>query len=263
MDNSNLAVFSGFTNDIPILERLSLIKEVGFGATMLNYNDDNSAVKVDEQCAHCNSIGLKICCAHLRFNDGNAIWTKDSWADQLIHDIASCSRNGINIVVMHPTQGDVHPPVNAEGIARVRRIAEFCQQHNVTLAIENKRNTIHIDKIFEAIDNPALAYCYDIGHEAIYHGQGKVIQRYNHLYPLAILHLHDNHLTADEHMLPMDGDIDYEAVTSQLHSIGYKGYILLEPQKFISPIYKDMTNKEFLQRALAKAQYIQGKVMGN
>ncbi len=263
MTNKRLAMFSGFTNDIPVLERLSLIRQAGFGATMLDYNDDNCPTKVDEQCAHCRSIGLEICCAHLRFNDGNAIWTRDSWADQLIGDITSCHKNGIKIVVMHPTQGSDYPEANDAGIARIKRIAEHCDKLGVTLAIENKRNSDHIDKIFTAIDNKSLAYCYDIGHEAIYMGQGKVIEQYNKYCPLAMLHMHDNHHTADEHMIPMDGLIDYPAVIQQLRSINYQGHILLECRMEFAPMYKDMTNKQFVEHAFKRAQYLYDNIIGD
>ncbi len=263
MTNNRLAMFSGFTHDIPVLERLTLIRQAGFGATMLDYNDDNCTTKVDEQVAHCNNIGLQVCCAHLRFNDGNAIWNSDQWADQLIHDIASCRRNGISIVVMHPTQGDVYPDVNSDGIARIERIANFCLDNGVTLAIENKRNSDHIERIFQNINNKALAYCYDIGHEAIYLDRGQVIDTYNGYYPLAILHMHDNHHTADEHMIPMDGAIDYPAVIAQLRDINYQGHILLECRKEFARMYDNMTNQQFVAHAYDRAQYLYSQIIGD
>ena len=55
------------------------------------------------------------------------------------------------------------------------------------------------------------------------------VMSHNVEFLMASLHIQDNHGTyRDEHLMPGDGDIDWKEFLDTLHTIGYKGEMVLE-----------------------------------
>ena len=71
------------------------------------------------------------------------------------------------------------------------------------------------------------------------------------------MHLHDNHgkleddKASDEHLLPFDGNIDWEYYVRKLIESGYQGSVTLESHK---AHYTDLSLDEFYKLSYEKAK---------
>ncbi len=103
------------------------------------------------------------------------------------------------------------------------------------------------DDVFEAIDN--VYFCFDSSHAALFGDKcGEIALRYKDR--LICTHLSDNDLSEDRHWMIGDGNMDWEAVASNLKKAGYNGVISFEI--FRSPHYKDP--KTFINTLLERAE---------
>jgi sugar phosphate isomerase/epimerase len=66
---------------------------------------------------------------------------------------------------------------------------------------------------------------------------------------LVHVHINDNSGLADEHLVPGNGVIDFEAIINALHGIGYDGYLALEPL-VRDPIKAFKDSKRYISRFL-------------
>ncbi len=261
---NKLAMFSDFCLDVGIGERLELIKEAGFGAVMLNTNDGGCDIKFERQLRLCEKNNLRISCVHLPFDSldnsytANDIWQNENrFFDKIASDLVLCGQNGINIAVLHLTFGPNAPQPNETGFERMRKLCSIALRNNVKLALENRRNTPHIEEVFTHVNSQALALCYDIGPEAVYQKNMFEPQRLAQIHPAVIVHIHDNNGKKDDHMLPFDGTVDFNAVAKQMKAMNYQGDVLLEPRKSYSKQYQPLSPREFIHLAYEKATVFQ------
>lgn len=91
----------------------------------------------------------------------------------------------------------------------------------VRLAFENLRHPLHLKRVLDTFDSPAVGLCYDSGH---HHGWGRETDwLFEYGSRLFALHLHDNDGTRDSHAVPFDGGIDWKALSSRIARTGYAG----------------------------------------
>ena len=69
---------------------------------------------------------------------------------------------------------------------------------------------------------------------------------------LISLHLHDNDGVHDQHILPFEGNVNWETTMKKIASCGYMGATALEVTKNTS--YDGFTCKEFLDIAYERAK---------
>jgi sugar phosphate isomerase/epimerase len=150
--------------------------------------------------------------------------------------IALASRLGAAFVVAHVGVPDALPPAaNDNRPDAVRRSLEHLQESaersHVTLALEVIPNTLSAPEslvrlIEDDLDLPGFGICLDFGHanlggdviDAIETASGHVVTT----------HVHDNAGRSDEHLLPFEGRIDWDAALMALQKIGYDGALVFE-----------------------------------
>ena len=95
----------------------------------------------------------------------------------------------------------------------LEHLTVFAKQRGVTIALENTPSEIgapeSIVKLVKETHLHDLRFCFDIGHANI--GEG-VAQSWELMRDRVVTtHIHDNHGEKDEHLLPYEGDIDWDA----------------------------------------------------
>ena len=112
------------------------------------------------------------------------------------------------------------------GPLRLRPVVETAERRGVRLAFENLRHPLHLKRVLDTFDSPAVGLCYDSGH---HHGWGRETDwLFEYGSRLFALHLHDNDGTRDSHAVPFDGRIDWKALSSRIARTGYAGPTALE-----------------------------------
>jgi sugar phosphate isomerase/epimerase len=89
----------------------------------------------------------------------------------------------------------------------------FAKQRGVTIALENTPSEIGSPETLETLIREThlkdLRFCFDFGHAHIEEGVEKSFEIMRDR--IVTTHIHDNHGETDEHLLPFEGTIDWEA----------------------------------------------------
>lgn len=140
-------------------------------------------------------------------------------------------------------------PVSDLGLKRVETIVQQAENRGVKIAFENLGNIRNLELVLKTFKSPNAGFCYDSCHHANYAPQYDLLEKYGDR--LAALHLHDNGGKNNQHQLPFDGKINWEAVVGKIAVTGYTGVTALEPMNWD---YTDISINEFLTHAFQKAQ---------
>ncbi len=116
-------------------------------------------------------------------------------------------------------------------------VAKSC---NVKIAMENVSITDSFLPYFEHYDDPFLVACLDTGHAERPSTAPKSLEVINTLgNRVEALHLQDNDLINDSHMLPYTMQIDFPSIIKALKETGYKGYFTLEAVNYFAKAEDD------------------------
>lgn len=253
-------IFSWFGYPIDITERFRLIKQAGFDGVLLWWGDENidtdGAKERQPELALKN--GLFIENIHLPFNGINDLWLDNingnEYEKLIISNIEDCANFQIPTVVMHLTKGNNPPPFSEIGLNRIRNIVDIAENLNVCVALENLRKPNYMDCILQEISSPKLGFCYDSGHNNCFTPKRDFLKQYGDR--LFALHLHDNDGIDDLHMIPFDGNIEWNKIKNQIDTLCYNGAISLEVEQGKQDKYKNMSAEEFLRTAFILANKI-------
>ena len=232
-----------------------------YGETELrNYLDDLKSAADD--------AGVKLWQMHGLWPHDDA--TKESRAEVLLRHkkaIEAAGRLGVKYFVLHPAMPygwgqepslDEVYDITAE---RFYALLPTARENGVVLCIENmpfsKGHSFScvkdIKDFVRRIDDESLKACFDSGHCFVtgddHYDAIKLLCS-----DLAALHLHDDRSGQDRHLIPFQGDIDWNKVIAALREINFSGCISLETaisENTPQPI------KERMQISLAEiARYI-------
>ena len=84
---------------------------------------------------------------------------------------------------------------------------------------------------------------------------------------LIALHLHDNRclLDTDDHLLPFDGNIDWEKCAKQLAKTDFDGTIMFEIRRYPNLdgtlVYTDITDDEYFTKAMEVCRRFENMVI--
>ena len=118
------------------------------------------------------------------------------------------------------------------GFERFDQIVEHAVKNNVFLAMENLRRPEYLSALLDRYKNVAqVVFCYDCGHEHCFSPSVPIMDKFGNR--VKYTHFHDNFgmcydKNCDIHLLPFDGDNDFEKVMSKLDEFNYSGSIMLE-----------------------------------
>lgn len=249
-----LGIFSWFSYQLPIQERLKLIKQTGFNATGLWWEDEPDEDK-NIQPSMAQRLGLDIDYVHAPFDNPNDLWSDcisgEDYLISLLGCIDDCRRHSIPTAVMHITRLSSRPPVTQIGLERIKRLIDFAETKQVNIALENMNCIPHLDYIFSNFESNRLGFCFDSGHEYCNHPEANCLSRYGD--KLFAVHLDDNEGAEDTHLLPFDGAINWGKVMLDLSKCKKIRNIMLEVDfkrnHGKSSKYECLSAAEFLEMA--------------
>lgn len=250
-----IAIQDSFGFEMPMAERYRLIRSAGFDSVMLGWagfsdNPDETKQKNPELA---RKNGLRIENLHTPFLGANDFWLDsldgEDYLNKQLRCIEDCKTHGIPAMVLHINQGPTPPPVTAVGVKRLGALVARAEEHGVSLAFENMRNTGHLKYIRDQIKSDRIRFCYDSGHHHCKTPEEDLLAEYGD--QLIAVHLHDNNGLEDQHKLPFDGSIHWAEVMQKLKQANYEGAIALE---VVSDSYTDFTPFAFLQLAYQRAE---------
>ena len=240
----------------PIEEKLKLMKKHGFETTFFFSNDP----KIEEIMKLCEKYEIKVENYHAPFSHINDMWLDIPEGDEMLKDLLdgvdNCKKYGVDTLIVHLSGG--RAPITEIGISRFDKLMEHAKENGVTIAFENLSTLANLAYAFERYED--ARFCWDIGHEKAYtHGR-----QYMPLFSdkLVAMHVHDNTCIHKEdlHMIPFDGQIDYDGVTTEIAKANYNKSLMLEIMAHRTESYVEMGADAFYERAANAAKKLAREV---
>lgn len=263
MENNSLCIDLWFGFQVPLHERLNMIKSVGFEEIMVWWDkllyDDRQNKGHFLKTIH--DSGIKINNIHVPFNNIDDIWLGDkelanAVVNQYYKWIDDCKENNIPMIVTHITKGTFIKEPNMEGINCISQIIERAEQYNIKIALENTKDPDFISVVLDEIPSKHLGYCYDSSHDWLYsESKYQVLIKNGHR--LFFTHFCDCDGIKDSHLIPRQGVIDWNSVF-EVFPKDYFGSISIEARSANDKI--NLTPEDFLTDAYNTAGWIRSNV---
>jgi sugar phosphate isomerase/epimerase len=120
-------------------------------------------------------------------------------------------------------------------IEEICRLAEPIGIHVALELIPNELSDAQslVTMLERDLEAPHAGICLDFGHAFLMGDVADAIETVSE--HLITTHVHDNHRKRDEHLVPFDGGIDWNAALMSMQKIGYDGTYLMEVANTGSP----------------------------
>ena len=246
---------------VDVFTQIRVLQEIGIRRTFLNAKHP----QIDRVIRAIREAGLTCDNLHAEYvftQDGEKFHVDDlsregpkgdRMAARIMENIDVCARHGIPLIVVHPSYD---PPALAKNdFARQRytAIGNYAREKAVAIAFENLKYTENLAFLMELV--PDAKFCWDCGHEYSRLADQKPMPLFRDR--LAALHIHDNFVTNDDHLIPFTGKVDFDAVGRELAQSGFDGTLMLEILYGRNPAYSnEPTYRDFALKAQAAAQRI-------
>ncbi|NCO38554.1 MAG: hypothetical protein COY42_31235 [Armatimonadetes bacterium CG_4_10_14_0_8_um_filter_66_14] len=249
------AMCTSFDHTIPFAQVVPLIRQAGFGVVSIGARPRHSDYDTAEGRAAIKQLTgenrLTVDSVHAPFPEGDRLFSLVE--SERLESVRQCKLaieaaaylEGRIVVVHLIPDGIEDRGTEAEMIGRGRlsvgELAECAADRGVRLALENGQTPAY-DRVLELLltefEGDPVGFCYDSGHENVKGTCFGLLEKFGDR--LLSVHLHDN-LGSDTHLLPYEGNIDWDRFREAFHGLGYSGSLLLEP---------DMTNSQFKEPAV-------------
>lgn len=235
---------------------INTIADLGFNTTFSGVLDISRHEHIANLLA---KRGMEYENLHTPFGHINDIWLDceggEAMLKELVDCIDCCVVSGAPIAVVHLSSGLKPPSITDIGRGRFARLVEYANSKNVRIAFENQRKLANLAWALETFSHEdGVGFCWDCGHESCFTPGREYMPLFGNR--LICTHIHDNSGTfdQDDHMLPFDGNINFERFAHHIRESGYKGSFMLEVFAKNSDIYSGMTPETFLTRAADAAK---------
>ena len=255
------AIATAFDYDIPFARMIPMIRQAGFEVIALGAEAEHSGYLTVEGRARIRKAmeenDLKL----------NSVHAPGGWLCSL--DEAKCQEDvyqtkgaidaafdlDSGIVVVHSGVGSPEKSIQrriiAKGIESIEALSEYSLDKGVKIAVENTTgpdSASVLEGILAEFSGDPIGFCYDVGHENVNGTCFQELERFGDR--LLTVHLHDN-WGRDSHVLPYEGNIDWDGFKKVFYSLGYSGDLLLEPMIVKSQFKNPET---FLSEAKSRAE---------
>ncbi len=255
--NNKLGIIlqKSFTDDYDLV--ISEMARVGFQSSFFGWSEDTDCVSMMKLF---EKHGIEIDNLHAPFTNLNCMWRDepegDEYTDRLIKCIDDVAAIHVPNVVMHPVSGESFPLSSLVGIERFRKIVYHSLSKGVKVCFENVEYSEMLGIVMEEFGND-VGFCYDTGHEHTNDPGIRFVKMFGDR--LTCTHIHDNYglsyivypiLHGDCHMIPLDANIDFKRVMSEIRGVDYKGVLMLECSRHgLLHTYSNYTLGQYLERA--------------
>lgn len=248
--------YPGLTDDTEI----ALMKQNGFETTFLASEDEHlgeSLAKLKQAGILCENLHGPLSTETSNVND---MWRDSERSieifNRMMDGVEKCGKYEIPTLVLHVTAGHTPPRPNKRGYERFVQVFERARALGVEIACENIRPYGNLAFILEQF--PDSGFCWDVGHEACSGDKRQFMPMFG--CQLKALHIHDNLLDGDHHMIPYDGKIDFDRVARQIAESPYTGSVMLEIIRTASPLYAEMSPEDYYTRAGKAARRLEAEI---
>lgn len=251
-------MFSWFGLDLPLPERLGLIKGAGFDASTLWWGGEEQALR--EAPAMVRDAGLHLENVHVPYDLCSDIWSQSATTrahveSRYLRWIDDCHAYAIPIMVTHISRGSAAEGPTLEGIQLIGALLERAEAARVIIALENTRRADYLEAIFRDLDSPALGFCLDSSHNWLWTRDAHLLRDFGAR--LVTTHMSDTRGALDRHWLPGKGELDWDALARDFPQ-GYRGRITLE---VVPERRTEADPRIFVQDAFQQALWVRKRLL--
>lgn len=207
-----------FNKAIDTKEKIKAIKDAGFDEFFTGIKDDTESLSVYDQCKLGFGFGLKCTMIHCLYYEPqlHCFWESGKDGDLLCDDYCAQIEKAKGLTENFVVHLNAHKDQEQTeiGITRLKKMLKVCEKCGINLCIENLYSETEIPYIFERIKHDKLKICFDVGHKNFLTPNFQLMENFHK--HVAVLHLHDNHGKADEHLICGKGSIDWKKFAGQL-----------------------------------------------
>ena len=259
-------------------DHLAMIAGHGFEAVEVfatrAHFDYHDAVAIADLSAWLTETGLALHGIHAPITD--RITPPDAWGDVISNAVTDSAKRqaavkeadaALNIARQIPANVFVvhmGTPVTKGGennrTAAFRSVEDICrlaEPIGIRVAVEVIPNPLSdpaslVALLERDLDAPRTGICLDIGHAFL---MGDVVDAIETVSEhLITTHVHDNKGKGDDHLVPFDGRINWDAALMTLQKVGYDGTYLMELGNTSTPadvLKKALTARQRFEKLLA------------
>ncbi len=229
--NDIAVVLSNENENTNAFETLDSIVKAKFNKIFIQWYDSPWKISQEEQVKEARKNNLEIIFAHLGYQNIEDIWKNEetSIVERYKKNIKECKNNNINLVVMHLSSFYEKNEITEIGLSRLKEIIDYAKEQNVKIAFENTKNTNikeQLTFIINYFNEDHVGICFDTGHFHAF--QPDYLDPKIFKDKIFAVHIHDNDQSADQHLLPFDGTINWEFILNLLNQCNYNGPITME-----------------------------------
>ena len=191
---------------------------------------------------------------HAPFGHINDIWFDTDEGNRMYRELIECIDKCVevktNVMVVHLSSGLKPPTITEIGQTRFKKMVDYAIQKNVKVAFENQRKLANLAWAMETFeDTDMVGFCWDCGHESCFTPGREYMPLFGKR--LLCTHIHDNEgeYNKDSHLIPFDGNINFERFAEHIRNSGYQGPLTLEVIARNSNRYDHMTPDEYMEKA--------------
>ena len=235
------AIATAFDYNIPFVQMIPMIQQAGFEIIALGGMANHSGYPTIKGRVKIKKLvkenGLKINSVHSPIEGGQLFSLDEAKRRESINQckmaIDAAFDLNVEIVVIHSGVGsperNIQNKIINKGIESIGVLADYSSDKQVKLAVENTtgENSAEIlEGVLAEFSGDPVGFCYDVGHENVNGKCFQTLEKFGNR--LLTTHLHDN-FGKDSHMLPYEGNIDWDRFKRVFYNLNYSGNLLLEP----------------------------------
>ena len=256
---------------LPLPQVIDLLADAGFCAVSPGWVRGGN---LEEIVTNTRRRNMTVQSLHGPLRGMRDMWSPDPETAQpilqdLLQSAADCARYDIPILVVHPWNGVDYTFSESElYFNHFDMLVELAEKLGICVAFENLEGPEYLSALLARYaDCPAVGFCWDSGHERCYTPGWDFLTSYGDR--LVMTHLNDNlgvtdpsgqlQGTDDLHLLPYDGNMDWENTVSRLKSA--KNQEILNFELKIRPkgnrckldLYSKLPLEQYLREAYDRA----------
>jgi sugar phosphate isomerase/epimerase len=263
-----LGIFSWFGFVLPFPERLRQIKEAGFDAVTIWWEDE-----IGNNLGYCNVFkeempqmvrdnGLYLDNVHLPYENCDDFWSESGTVRENIVNkhlkwLEDCAKFDVPVAVMHITDRSSLPDAPSKnGINSLEKIVRKAEELKIKLAVENISRPDYLDCVFWELQSEYLGFCYDSSHDWLYSkNKTELLKKWKHI--LNAIHLSDNDGIFDRHWLPGEGIVNWNDL-AETFSGSFHGCLTLE---VFPKSDEKIDHKNFLKNAYKRVRDFEKQIL--
>ena len=194
---------------------------------------------------------------------------------KLVRSLEVASILGAEHIVMHTVKKNLPENFDLDGFSRdfYRSFIPYCEKFNMKISVENlvgrdpvtgEKRPVFSDpryhqEFVKSLDSKWFDICVDVGHSALLGYPPEDVISAMDPEVFQTIHIHDNYLTHDSHILPYAGKLNWDAITTALAKIGYEGDFSFETFRVLR-VYPPELARSCIRLIADTGRYLIGRI---